>query len=44
MKFVKPSELNLDFINPGVKGSGMKQASIGAPNTSTNQANVSNIL
>ena len=25
---------------PGVKGSGMKQPSIGAPNTSTNQANV----
>jgi hypothetical protein len=42
MKFVKPSELNLDFINPNLKG--IKSSSMGGANTSTNQSNVQNIL
>ena len=50
MKFVKPSELNLDFINPAHKP-GHKLAGIGqhviGPSTTTNlgpNSNVQNIL
>ena len=55
MKFVKPSELSLDLINPsnlrnvgirGAHGSIHNQTTLGggAPNTSTNNQNMQNIL
>ena len=41
MKFVKPSELNLDFINPNMKG--MKgNSQFGGPGTSNHQMSQNN--
>jgi len=48
MKFVKPSELNLDFINPNLKGgkggsTGLNHNYIGGgPATSNNQMSSNN--